>query len=84
MQEAMLTTSDNPYNPFEAFDEWNAYDTRLGHHTLSYLARVVVVSDELSDADYNAAIERAIDEIVDYNINGLYVKVTRELDPSTR
>jgi hypothetical protein len=84
MMEAMLTTTDNPFNPFEEFDSWRAYDERVGHHTLSYLARIVVVSDELSDADYNAEIERAIDEIVDYNINGLYKKVLQEADLSRR
>lgn len=82
MYEAMLTTTDNPFDPFEQFDDWNAYDMRVGHHTLSYLARVVVVSDELSEADYNVAIERGIDEIIDYNVNGMYKKVTRQLDPS--
>jgi hypothetical protein len=82
MREAMLTTTDNPFDPFEQFDEWFACDARLGHHTPSYLARIVVVSDELSEADYNLAIEQAIDEIVEYNVNGLYKKVTREADPA--
>lgn len=84
MEEAMLTTTDNPHDPFDNFDEWRAFDERAGHHTLSYLARIVNVSDELSDADYNSEIERAIDEIVDYNLNGLYKKVTREADTSRR
>ena len=79
MIEAMLTTTDNPHDPFEDFTEWLAFDTRAGHGTLSYLARIVVVSDETSDSDYNLAIEAGIDEIVDMNINGLYKKVTREV-----
>lgn len=84
MQEAMLTTTDNPYDPFEEFDSWLAFDNRAGHYTLSYLARIVIVSDELSDADYNLAIEQAIDEILEYNVNGLYKKVTREADETRR
>lgn len=84
MNEAMLTTTDNPYNPFDDFDSWLAFDVRAGHHTLSYLARIVTVSDELSDADYNLAIEHAIDEILDYNLNGLYKKIVREADTSRR
>lgn len=78
MIEAMLTTIDNPHDPFDDFVEWLAFDNRAGHGTLSYLARIVVGSDELSDSDYNLAIEAGIDEIVDMNINGLYKKVTRE------
>lgn len=82
MIEAMLTTTDNPHDPFEDFDAWQAFDVRAGHHSLSYLARIVLVSDEQSEADYNLAIEEAIDEIVDLNLTGLYKKVTRVADPS--
>jgi hypothetical protein len=79
MREAMVTTIDNPYNPFEDFDSWQSFDVREGHHTLSYLARIVVVSDEMSRADYELAVEHAVDEIIDYNLTGMYKKVTREV-----
>lgn len=75
MTEHMLSTSDNPFNPWVQWDEWFAYDTQLGHHTTSYLARIVVTSDELSEPDQAQAIEDAIDEIVGLNLNGLYIKV---------
>lgn len=75
MTEHMLSTSDNPFNPWVQWAEWFAYDTQLGHHTTSYLARIVVTSDELSEPDQAQAIEDAIDEIVALNLNGLYIKV---------
>lgn len=75
-EEHMLTTVDNPYNPFTHFDEWNTWDQTNGYHTLSFLARIVVTSDELSDADQAVAVEDAIDEIVRENVNGMYRKVT--------
>lgn len=78
LEEAMLTTIDNPYNPFTQYDEWYAYDRYLGHYTPEYLARVAIVSDGLSPADQELAIDDAIAEIVDLNFNGLYVRVTRE------
>jgi hypothetical protein len=73
--ESMLTTIDNPYNPFTQFDDWYAYDTQQGYHTCSYLARITKTSDELSQEDEDLAIEQAIDEIVDMNILGIYRKV---------
>lgn len=80
---SMLTTTDNPFDPFDEFDQWYQYDTWQGHHTLSYLARIVVTSDELSDADRNLAIEYAIDEIIDEHSGEIYKKVSREtLDSS--
>jgi hypothetical protein len=79
MQESMLTTIDNPYDPFDQYDDWYAYDSRQGYHTPSFLARVVVLSDETSELDQSLAIEVAIEEIVRENVNGLYKKVSREV-----
>ncbi len=71
----MLSTVDNPYNPFTEFDQWYAFDTQVGHHTLSFLARVCITSDELSELDQSQAIDQAIDEIVEENVSGIYLKV---------
>lgn len=76
----MLTTTDNPFDPFTDFDEWYAWDERAGYHTCSYLARIARTSDALSDADQDLAIERAIDEICEFNVLGIYKKVA---EPAT-
>lgn len=72
--EHMLTTIDNPFNPFTQYDEWNVWDQNAGYCTTSFLARIVKTSDELSDADQQLAIEQAIDEIVKENVSGMYIK----------
>lgn len=74
----LLTTVDNPFDPFTQFDEWLAYDTREGWHTLSYLARVVHSSHELSDEDQRIAFERAIEDIIKNDEFGVYVRVTAD------
>lgn len=79
MIESMLTTIDNPHNPFDDFDAWYAFDARAGYHTPSFLARITVSSHELSPADENLANELAIDEIVKENVLGIYKKVSREV-----
>jgi hypothetical protein len=71
----MLTTIDNPYNPFTHFDEWLEFDQSSGYYTTQYLARLTLSSGNLSDVDQSNAIEYAIDEIVRENINGMYKKV---------
>ena len=76
--DCMLTTTDNPYNPFTHFDEWYEYDVAQGYNTCSYLARIVMTSYELDDEEQESDIERAIDEIVSLNILGIYKKVIRE------
>lgn len=76
--ESMLTTTDNPFSPFEQFTEWFAYDTNRGYNTLNYLARIALTSEELSENDYSLAIEEAMDEIIKINPLGIYLKVTKE------
>lgn len=71
----MLTTVDNPFDPVTQWDDWLAYDESRGYFTNSFLARVARTSPDLSDADLESAIEYAIDEIVQENVNGLYRKV---------
>ena len=82
MIESMLTTTDNPYNPFTEFDAWYAFDARQGYHTPGFLARIIVSSPNLSEVDDDYAAELAIDEIVRENVLGIYKKVTREV-PNT-
>jgi hypothetical protein len=79
----MLTTVDNPFNPHTQFDEWYAWDERHGYHTLSFLARIVKTSDDLSAADQDFAIEQGIDEIVEMNVLGIYKKVAEPTSDDT-
>lgn len=72
MAKHMLTTVDNPYDPFTQFDEWNAYDMRSGYNTMAFLARVVKTSHNLSDADEELAIELGVQEIATHNVLGIY------------
>lgn len=83
MAEVMLTTTDNPYNPFTEFDQWSSYDEQVGHYTLSLLARVCITSDELSELDQSRAIDHAMDEIVAENVSGIHLLVTADTVIST-
>lgn len=78
LEEHMLTTTDNPYDPFTQWDEWWQYDTSKGYYTSQFLARVVKSSDDLSDTDKELAIENAMQEIVRENVQGNYILVSRK------
>ena len=73
--DVMLTTEDNPFNPFTQFNEWYRYDTEKGYNTCSYLARIVQTSPDLGEPDQISAIIEGINEILEYNILGIYKKV---------
>ena len=71
----MLSTADNPYNPWTEFDQWRTWDEQSEYHTLAYLARVCRTSHELSELDESQAIDDAIQEILDHNLTGNYIRV---------
>lgn len=75
MARAALTTIDNPYDPFEQFDEWFLFDVENGYNCCAYLARVALTSDQFSDEENEIEIERAIDEIIKYDFANIYKKV---------
>lgn len=72
----MLTTVDNPHNPFTHWDEWYVFDRDHGYHTPEYLARITNTSDELSEFDQELAIDVAIKEILEFNVLGIYTTVS--------
>ena len=76
--EFMLTTIDNPFDPFEQFTSWFLFDVEKGYNTCSRLARIANISDELSEKEVDEEIERAIDEIIKYDFMNIYKKVKRE------
>ena len=78
MEDCMLTTTDNPFDPFTQFEEWYVYDTQKGYNTCSYLARIAKTSEELSDSENDYILNQAMQEIVDMNLTGNYIIVTRE------
>lgn len=74
----MLTTIDNPYDPFEEFDKWYRFDTDKGYNSCSYLDRIAATSDQMSDEENDQEIERAINEIIKYDFMNIYKKVTQK------
>ena len=75
--ECMLTTFDNPFDPFEDFTSWFLYDVEKGYNTCSYIARIVNEDDSAPEKETKEEIERAIDEIIKYDFMNIYKKVTK-------
>lgn len=73
--DVMLTTVDNPFDPFEQFDQWFLFDVENGYNSSALLARIARTSDQFTDQENNRIIEQAIDEIILYDFRDLYRKV---------
>ena len=79
-KECMLTTIDNPFDPFEQFTSWLMFDIEKGYNSCSYLARIVNLSDDMTQKEMDEEIDRAIDEIITLNPLGIYIKATRQAE----
>lgn len=79
-----ITTFDNPYDPFTQFSEWDTYDRSKGYNSSEYLARIVKISDQMTDEENNKEIERAIDEIIKYDPFNIYKKVKEPVNDRGR
>lgn len=71
----MLSTTDNPFDPFNDFTLWYMFDCEQGHNTCARLARIANVSDEMSQKEINEELERAMDFIVRNDLEDKFVKV---------
>lgn len=76
-KEIMLTTYDNPFNPFTDFETWWKEDLILGHNCCGLLAKTSNVSDVSSDEMNKKYIIDAMNEIVSEEPL-IYRIVTRE------
>lgn len=78
VKEVMLTTFDNPYDPFDDFVSWWMFDIEKGYNTCSLLARIARYSEEFSTIEDKRETERAIDAIIDNDFLCIYKKIVRE------
>ena len=82
-KDCMLTTFDNPYNPFDDFTLWLMYDKEQGYDTCERLARIAKLSDDMSQDEIDAETVRAMDEIIFYDFLNIYKKVWQDSEPDT-
>ena len=81
--EIMLTTFDNPFDPFDDFAQWFMFDVEKGYNTCGKIARIAKSSEEFSTIEEKRETERAIDEIIDHDFLCIYKKLTRNLESET-
>jgi hypothetical protein len=82
----MLTTIDNPYNPFDDIALWQMFDKEKGYNTCEYLARIVepLLSDDLSEKEVDEITVNAMNEIIKHDPLHIYIKVFNQTSTDTQ
>ena len=78
-KQSMLTTVDNPFDPFEQFSSWFLFDVEKGYTSCGKLARIANVSESMSETEFNNEIDLAIDKLIKVDFLDIYKKVTKEV-----
>lgn len=70
--EYLLTTIDNPYNPFDDFSLWELFDKEKGHNTCDLIGRLSQITDEMTQREEEAEYDRVADFIIRYDPHHKY------------
>lgn len=74
----MLTTVDNPYDPFDQFDSWLLFDKEKGYDSCEKIARMVNVTDDMTQKEVDEEANRAIEKIIQLDFLDIYKKAYRK------
>lgn len=75
----LLSTIDNPINPFEDFKQWLVWDTSiLGHNTCGVVATHCNTGIDASEEESAKDYEQACDDIILHDAAGIFIKVKGE------
>ena len=74
----MLSTLDNPFNPFTEFSKWKKFDEDNNYFSCSLLDRLSFTSETLSDEQNQKILNIAITDIVDDDETAKYIRVRPE------
>lgn len=79
MNKVSITTIDNPYNPFDDFNNWFLYDCEKGYYTCNKLARLSKDTESMTQKEEDEAVEEAIDKIIEIDPFNIYKKIFKEI-----
>lgn len=77
---SMLSTKDNPFDPFKDFLNWYNFDSDKGYNSCGILDRISGETENLSPNEEAFVIESAIDSFIESDPTKMYIKVQKELD----
>jgi hypothetical protein len=75
--ECAITTFDNPFDPFEQFNEWDLFDKEKGYNSNQKVARLANFTDDMTEKEMLDENERAIDLLISLDFTNTYKKVKR-------
>lgn len=80
--DCMLTTVDNPYDPFEQFTLWLMFDKEKGYDSCERLARIVqpLITSDMTQKEIDEVTEAAMNQLIKDDFLNIFTKAFRQED----
>lgn len=75
MGDYMITTIDNPWNPFTHYHEWLDHDMQHGYNTDQWLYILSRTSNDLAMEEQDEQIDVGAQRLLELDPYGLHVKL---------
>lgn len=80
-KQFMLTTIDNPFNPFVDYASWLSFDKENHYDSAERVMRIAELEEGMTEVEEQKEIERAINEVIKHDFLHIYTSVSQELTP---
>lgn len=79
MKQYFISTKDNKFDPQTQFKDWLEFDIAQGHYSLNRLGRETNVNENMTSVEENEEISRAIDKIIEFDLEKKFIKITKDV-----
>ena len=78
-KEFMLTTNDNPFDPFEQFASWLLFDKEKGYNSCEKIATLAHITDDMTQKEIDEETNRVIEKIIELDFLDIYTKAYKKV-----
>lgn len=76
--ECLISTKDNPFDPFEQFEDWYRFDKEKGYDSNERATRLAHFEENMTEPECMQEFERAIDRLIEIDPFDVFIKVRRK------
>lgn len=75
MADYMVTTMDNPWNPFTHYHQWLDHDVKYGYNTDQWIYILSKTSSDLVKDEMEEQIDVGVNRLLELDPFGIHVKI---------
>ena len=79
IKQHRLTTIDNPYDPFDQFEEWFQYDVQHSYNCCGLVALLAETSDSMTEQEKDSILFEGMKQLIETDPLNQYTIVEREV-----